>query len=134
MADLEHARMLLDLAKDDLAALEVLMGSWRVSANIYGFHAQQAVEKGLKAWLSLEGVLYPRTHSLGDLMDLLEDNSIDGASQFRSLQRLTPFAVQLRYETSEALEEDLNRNAVFDRVNSLVVFLESLLKNADAGS
>ncbi|NIR50348.1 HEPN domain-containing protein [candidate division KSB1 bacterium] len=29
---------------------------------IFGFHAQQAVEKVVKAWPNLLGIVYPRTH------------------------------------------------------------------------
>jgi HEPN domain-containing protein len=49
MPDLEHARLMLRLARDDLAVLEVLETSSRISPSILGFHAQQAVEKALKA-------------------------------------------------------------------------------------
>jgi len=38
---------------------------------IIGFHAQQAVEKALKAWLVHLGIDFPKVHSLGALMDLL---------------------------------------------------------------
>jgi HEPN domain-containing protein len=64
MPDLEHARLLLRLARDDLAAMEVMATSPRISPSIFGFHAQQAVEKALKAWLSLLDVTYPRIHLL----------------------------------------------------------------------
>jgi hypothetical protein len=45
MSDLEHACLMLKLAEDDLTVLEELRGSERVSPTIFGFHAQQAVEK-----------------------------------------------------------------------------------------
>lgn len=41
MRDLEHARLMLRLAKDDLTALEVMASSPRISLGIFGFHAQQ---------------------------------------------------------------------------------------------
>jgi HEPN domain-containing protein len=53
MPDFEHARLMLRLAREDLTAMEVLETSQRISPCIFGFHAQQAVEKALKAWLSL---------------------------------------------------------------------------------
>ena len=31
---------------------------------IFGFHAQQAVEKALKSWLASLGVLFPKTHGI----------------------------------------------------------------------
>ena len=40
MPDLEHARLMLRLARDDLAAMEVMETSLRISPNIFGFHAQ----------------------------------------------------------------------------------------------
>ena len=67
MPDLEHARLLLRLAQDDFAAMEVLETSRRIPPSIFGFHAQQAVEKALKAWLSLLDVAYPRVHLLYEL-------------------------------------------------------------------
>jgi len=72
MSDPEHARLMLQLAQDDLTALEELRTSQRISPAIFGLHAQQAVEKALKAWLSLLGAIYPWRHELGELFDLLE--------------------------------------------------------------
>ena len=42
---------------------------------IFGFHAQQAVEKALKAWVSFIGVEYPRIHDLEELLKLLEEHA-----------------------------------------------------------
>lgn len=61
MSDIENAKQLLSLAAEDVAAMEVLKDAEQVSSRIFGFHAQQAVEKALKAWLSLAGASYPLT-------------------------------------------------------------------------
>ena len=55
MAQTEHAASLLRLARRDLTALEALGGMARIADVICGFHAQQAVEKALKAWLAILG-------------------------------------------------------------------------------
>jgi HEPN domain len=112
MRDLEHARLMLMLAKDDLTALEVMESSPRISLGIFGFHAQQVVEKALKAWLSLLGVAYPRTHVLYALFALLEAHGAVTISGFGHLQSLTPFGVQFRYEAYANFDEPLDRSEV----------------------
>jgi len=61
----------LGFAREDL-----LVAQWALSAEIYNqacFHAQQCVEKVLKAWLRHLGTLPPRTHQLSLLLALLPD-------------------------------------------------------------
>lgn len=55
---------LLALARRDLRAAEILRDQPEVGDGIVGFHAQQAAEKALKAWLTLLGIEFPRTHDL----------------------------------------------------------------------
>ena len=38
---------------------------------IFGFHAQQVIEKSLKAWLCALGQTYPYTHNLNRLLVIL---------------------------------------------------------------
>ncbi len=71
------ARLFLDKAAQDEAAVRVLLPSRQVSDEIVAFHAQQACEKALKAVLALHGVRYGRTHNLGALLDLLADEGVD---------------------------------------------------------
>ena len=69
------------------------------------FHAQQCVEKYLKAMLVLEGIDFPKTHNLKSLMGLLPDRacpSLSAEEQQRLLTKdeqalLTPYAVVTRY-------------------------------------
>lgn len=60
---LEHARALLARARDDRYVVCQLGADQEAPAWVLGFHAQQAVEKALKAVLSGTGLAYPRTHS-----------------------------------------------------------------------
>lgn len=50
------ARQLIDRARDDVNAADALVDVAAVSDAILGFHAQHAVEKALKAVLSVGGV------------------------------------------------------------------------------
>jgi HEPN domain-containing protein len=52
---------LLALARDDLAAAEALDQAERVSDAPVGFHAQQAVEKALKAAIASRNQEFPFT-------------------------------------------------------------------------
>jgi HEPN domain-containing protein len=131
MPDLEHARLMLRLARGDLTALEVLETSSRIAPSIFGFHAQQAVEKALKAWLSLLDVMYPHIHALDELFNQLEDRGATAVSKFRQLQDLTPFAVQFRYEEFVLSEAELDRLEIVRQVSDLVVHVKSLVREAE---
>jgi HEPN domain-containing protein len=71
MSDREYARVMLEVALRDLRALRGMLDAHTFANEIFGFHAQQAVEKALKAWLNLLGVDYPRIHDLEELLGLL---------------------------------------------------------------
>jgi HEPN domain-containing protein len=66
---------------------------------IYGttFHAQQCVEKYLKALLLSCRQPFPRTHDLIALYDLCMRNSISVPIDQDKLERLAAYAVQVRY-------------------------------------
>ena len=79
MSDLEQARVLLAAAERDCTALHG-MGDPAVFADeIFGFHAQQAIEKLLKAWLASLGEIYPLSHDLASLLDMLSVRDLDVA-------------------------------------------------------
>jgi HEPN domain-containing protein len=56
MATPEHAASMLQMARRDHDTLVATVDLAQVADSIYGFHAQQAVEKALKAWLALRGL------------------------------------------------------------------------------
>ena len=59
------------------------------------FHAQQAVEKYLKAFLIFNDIDFPRTHDVDYL--LLECQKIDDKNFDLDLKSLTEFGVSVRY-------------------------------------
>jgi HEPN domain-containing protein len=61
------------------------------------FHAQQGAEKYLQALLLAHGQVFPRTHDLAALSDLCQQNGLSIQVPQDALERLTAYAVQVRY-------------------------------------
>lgn len=61
------------------------------------FHAQQAVEKLLKAKLVVLGREVPRTHDLAQLLGMVTDREPLWESWRTAMNELTSYAVELRY-------------------------------------
>jgi HEPN domain-containing protein len=128
MASLEVARVLLAKARQDEYVLERFAGDANAADETFGFHAQQPAEKLLKAALAGHGVVHPRTHRLGDLLDLASEHELPLPEEFEALHGLTPFAVEYRYEFfGEEVERPLDRHAVLEQVRRLRVWVESSL-------
>jgi len=132
MSDLDHARMMLRMARMDLKAMAGMADPDVFGGEVFGFHAEQAVEKATKAWLSFLGVPYPKTHDLAVLIAMLEDQGESISDDVRSLVDLTDFAVQYRYEAFEDLEETLDRENTLLQVTSLVEHVECRLTKEGA--
>lgn len=116
----DHAQDLLHMARKDFDALRGMLGHPLFADEIFGFHAQQAIEKSLKAWLAARSVSFPLTHDLSRLLGLLEDNGSD-VSTFWPLVQYTVFAVQARYEAGlMETEAPIDRSAVIDEVQQLL--------------
>lgn len=71
----EHFELLLAKAAQDEYTLEVLLLHPEVSDEVFGFHAQQAAEKLLKAAITAAGAEYPRSHRLAELIDLARSSA-----------------------------------------------------------
>lgn len=130
MRDLEHARMMLAMAKKDLNALHGMRSVEAFDEEIFGFHAQQSTEKALKAWLSLTGIQYPKIHDVERLFQLLQDGAQQIPPQFHYLFDLSDFAVQFRYELydDEGEGEKIEREKVFNLIQEVVRHVERLIQ------
>ena len=91
--------LLLASAQQDCAALQVLAISPGIGDAVVGFHAQQSIEKSLKAVLSARGIEFRRTHDLVSLLDLLQDHQVTAPPAADWLDELNPYAVEARYGT-----------------------------------
>lgn len=100
----EYAAEWARKAEADKTAAEVCL---RISrrmkdqADIACFHAQQCVEKYLKAVLASLGHATPRIHDLERLADLVE-RAVSAALSRRDLERINSYAVEIRYPGATA--------------------------------
>ena len=94
----DHARALLARARDDWYVVRRLRGEPDAPGWVLGFHAQQAVEKALKAVMTGCGIEYPRTHNLVMLVEMLRRARVALPPDADTLGQLVPFGVLLRYE------------------------------------
>jgi HEPN domain-containing protein len=100
------ARLLLSRAAEDEAAARELLPVDRVTDAIIAFHAQQAVEKVLKAVLASREVEFPFTHDLRALEEQCASNGITIPSELDDLDLLTPYAARARYEAPDPATVD----------------------------
>ena len=95
---IEEAHRLLRLARRDYQTSAILSSHPEAQISPICFHAQQCVEKSLKAVMTANEVYFRYTHDLGELTNLLTSAGITPPFTTGELQRLTPYAVELRYD------------------------------------
>ncbi|MBU1664622.1 MAG: HEPN domain-containing protein [Gammaproteobacteria bacterium] len=93
----DEVRTLLRVAAQDMAVLRLILDAPQIEIEGICFHAQQCVEKALKAMLAMHGVVYERTHNLVSLADTLADLGVVTPIDTEVLLRLNPCAVTFRY-------------------------------------
>ena len=67
----EFTRQWLDKAEDDLRACKHLISGGDAFAEAIAFHAQQATEKFLKAYLVRHQIEFSKTHDIKRLLELV---------------------------------------------------------------
>jgi len=94
----ETAHGLLARALDDAAAVRAALPLAEVTDGIVGFHAQQAVEKSIKAVLAAREEPFPFTHDLEGLIERYASAGIEVPAELVDIAGLlTPYAVRHRY-------------------------------------
>jgi len=121
----ERALELLALAREDEQAASVL-DTAAIGDVLVGFHYQQAVEKLLKALLAERSVEFPKTHDLVRLLHLVRAEGYDIPQVEEDLALLTPFAVTLRYEEVEGVNQ-LDRPRIKTLMRQLRTWIETEL-------
>jgi HEPN domain-containing protein len=91
-------------AESDLLALDASLEAGALDAA--SFHAQQAAEKYLKAFLTHAGVEFPFTHNLAKLIEVSATVDPSLRELLPVVEPLTPYAVGSRYDSEFWPEEE----------------------------
>jgi HEPN domain-containing protein len=92
------ARVLLARSLDDQTLVRKVGPDTEIADAIVGFHAQQAVEKSIKAVLAAHGVAFMKSHALSYLIGLVEEHDITAPEALAEADVLSPWAIEFRYE------------------------------------
>ena len=122
--ELEVADLLLGKAASDLSAARTLAADADQQDDVVGFHAQQAVEKSLKAVLAVRGFEIPRTHDLELLTRLVARGPDELPDELGDAKRLSPWAVVTRYDEIDAT---LDRNSAVAIAESSLTWARSMV-------
>ena len=95
---IEEAWRALRLADRDIKVFDILVEEPEAHLSIVLFHAQQAMEKSLKAVLFSRQIEFRRTHNLTELAHLLRQEGVETPVADDLLERMNPFAVAFRYD------------------------------------
>ena len=126
----EHADRLLKKALGDQYVYQQLKDDPDAPLWSLGFHAEQAVEKSIKAVLTSKSIEYPRTHNIAMLLELCSQNEIDLPPDSNKLPELTPFGVALRYDDVIIEEIPMDRNEVSRWIESTSNWAKNILSSA----
>lgn len=121
----EQALELLAAAARDEITFRILRKASDAPAETTLFHAQQAIEKGLKAALVSAGVVFRRTHDLLELLDLASTENLVVPVERALLARLAPYAVEFRYLGVVAPKVSLDEAE--SGINALMAWVRSMV-------
>jgi HEPN domain-containing protein len=122
----EQAHELLKAAERDALTLRILLRDPAAPLESTLFHAQQGVEKGIKAALVVKGIMFPRTHDLLMLFDLAVENALAPPVERDLCARLGPYAVEFRYLGVKAPE--VSRDEASAGVDVVLSWIREMLQ------
>jgi len=113
MKNLDKANEWLQRAKSNMARAK----AGRVSPEILNedlcYDAQQAVEKAFKSACIIHEIVFPKTHDIAYLIELLEKGGVEVPENLQNAKILTSYAVETRYPGDyEPVDEEDFRKAV----------------------
>ncbi|MGA2470791.1 MAG: HEPN domain-containing protein [Solirubrobacteraceae bacterium] len=119
--------VLIAKARGDAAAAIALADRSEVPDAVVGFHAQQAVEKALKAVLLARGVNYQFRHDIAYLCELLDDDGVQLPDEVARADTLTPWAAEFRYEDPPS-DESFDRGEAVETASRVLAWAASQLE------
>ena len=107
MRNLEAANTWLKRAKSNMARAKAGRVSSEILFEDLCFDAQQAVEKALKSLCVIHEIVFPKTHDIAYLIELLEEKNVTVPEDVQNAKILTGYAVETRYPGDyEPVDED----------------------------
>lgn len=129
MNGVDQARQMVVMAAKDIKAMKSLLSPESADDEIFGFHAQQAVEKTLKAWIVVAGGSYGFVHDLHVLLLSLREQGCD-IRRFKGLLLLNVYAVRFRYEPLDMPTNTLDRPEMLGKVVELYEHVQLAIDTA----
>ena len=121
-------------AEEDLAVATLLIRTEKrlLSAGVY--HCQQAAEKALKAWLTAQDRVFPKTHDLEVLLHLAAgDESVVPEGVRVAARELTPLATVFRYPGDLAIPTWVEAESALNSAELSMLYVRDLLFAAQDG-
>lgn len=116
----------LQKAEGDMRAAEHLLEVKQEDYSTAAFHAQQAAEKFLKAFLVRYQVVFTKTHDIQQLLELATHVDPLLKEELSSSVMLTPFGVEFRYPGEEVADFETAQKAIQVAKGVKTVILERL--------
>ena len=113
-----------------MEVVRALVDNASIADDVIGFHAQQAVEKAMKAVLAIHGVQFPRTHDLGFLLELADRDGVRIPDVVVEARWLTPWSAEFRYD-DPPVPDDMDRNASLRSAEQALVWARAMLADGD---
>ncbi len=113
-------------AESDLLGIRNNLASTNIPADVCCFHAQQAVEKYLKAYLVSKNISFPKIHDLNRLCDLCANANPVFSELLPLIDGLTIFSVTPRYPD---MIDDLTVEDAQQAYQNAIVVKEFILKH-----
>jgi HEPN domain-containing protein len=129
---LADAREWLSYADEDLASCRVLLQSPLALVGTASYHAQQAAEKALKAFLVAREHPLVRTHDVGVLVARCESIDASFAPFTAAAARLTPYAVMHRYPRASDIPEMADVEQALADADTILEFVRTKLASGDS--
>ena len=126
MANLKIVKDWIGFANTDLVGAKALFDMGENFFSLAVFHAQQAAEKSMKAFLVFQSVRVPKTHDIGDLLVLIELKDKDLFQLLNPCIELTDYAVA--YRCPDAQKKPLEKKDVMLAIQQAELAHSEILK------
>ena len=123
---------LMHRAEEDLSTVQAMLGVAPIADAVVGLHAQQAVERALKAVLAAGQLEYPFTHDIDALAELCEAAGSTLPSELDEADLLTPYAVAARY--NQAPQATVQREEAERFANVAVTWARQVVESELSGT